>query len=176
MIFPTHITSYKAPGSRSSSGENYSLDYSGLDEIRKRQNEASATSVAKYKALYDGKPDEAVMAGRRIRDLLGSISSIEPVRMSSYSSNSSSDADGAVIGGDHADLKYLETMAKMPPAPNAGGGGGSAIPRVQAAAPPQSQPRAKLPTKDQARVQAKFASKPGYTVMAGDPETFPYLS
>jgi hypothetical protein len=179
MIFPSHITSYKAPGSSSSSGENYSLDYSGLDEIRKRQNEASATNAARYKSLYDGNPSEAIMAGKRIRDLLGSLSSIEPVRMSSYSSNSSSNAEGAVVGGEHADLKYLEAAAKMQPA-GGNGGGGMPVARPIAGGAPQNPNAVKsdfmLPSAQATRKQSKDGKRPGANVITGDPMRADYFA
>lgn len=177
MIPPTHVTSYKAPSSRSSSNSSYQLDYSGLDEIRKRQDEAGATSAARFKALYDGDVGGSVAAGRRIRDLLSSIGSIEPVRMSSYSSSSSSDSDGPVIGGEHADLKYLEAMTKMAPAGGGGGAGRAAAPAVggMAKAPPQAQPRVNLPTAGAAKKLDK-EKKPGLHMMTGEPPTFPYMS
>lgn len=172
MIFPTHVTSYKAPGSQSSSSEDYSLDYSGLDEIRKRQNEASATNAARYKALYDGDVGGSVSAGRRIRDLLSSIGSIEPVRVSSYRSSSSSDSDGPVIGGEHADLKYLEAMTKMAPAAG-GGAGGRAAPPVAGAAAPIAPPRFKPPTAAEVkRGDRKDPKKPGLHMMTGEPPSF----
>lgn len=178
MIFPSHVTSYKAPGASSSGSESYTLDYSGLDEIRKRQNEASATNAGKYKALYDGDVGGSVSAGRRIRDLISSIGSIEPVRMASYSSNSSSNSDGPVIGGEHADLKYLEAMTKMAPAGGGGGGAGRAGAPVGAGivkAPPQSQPRVNLPNAGAAKKLDK-EKKPGTHLMTGEPPTFPYMT
>jgi hypothetical protein len=180
MIFPSHITSYKAPGSSSSGSESYSLDYSGLDEIRKRQNEASATNAGRYKALYDGNPGDAIAAGQRIRDLLGSLNSIEPVRMSSYSSNSSSNADGPVIGGEHADLKYLEAATKMQPAGGNAGGGGMPVARPIAGGAPQNpnavKPDVQLPSAPAARKQSKDGKRPGAHVITGDPMRADYFA
>lgn len=178
MNFPSHITSYKAPSSQSSGSDSYSLDYSGLDEIRRRQNEASATNAARYKAIYDGNLSEAVMAGKRIRDLLGSMQGIEPVRMSSYSSNSSSSADGAAVGGEHADLKYLDAMTRMQPV--GGNAGGMPVARPIAGGAPQNPNAVKsdllLPSAPAQKKRSTNDRRPAPTVIAGDPMRADYFA
>jgi hypothetical protein len=170
MIFPSHITSYKAPGSQSSSSEDYSLDYSGLDEIRKRRDAASELEGEKQGALYRGDLEGSMKAGRRIKSLLSEIGNIEPVRLSSYRSSGSSDADGEVFGGEHADLEYLKAMAQM--AGNRGGAGGGAPPAQRIAAPP-APPRFKPPTAaDVKRGDRNDPKTPGLHMMTGDPPSF----
>lgn len=112
MQLPSHITRMSGPSSSSSSNSSISYDYSGLDEINKRKDEANQLGAAKWKALYDGDVGGSVAAGDRIRSLLSSLKDIKPVRVSSESSSSDSSSGAASFEGEHEDLERIRAEAK----------------------------------------------------------------
>jgi hypothetical protein len=111
MLYPTHITQATGPSSSSSSNSSISYDYSGLDEINKRKDEANQLGAAKWKALYDGDVGGSVAAGDRIRSLLSSLKDIKPVRVSSESSSSDSSRGATSFVGEHEDLEWMRAKA-----------------------------------------------------------------
>lgn len=119
MLYPTHITRMSGPSSSQSSSSSVSYDYSGLDEIAKRKDEARQLGAAKWKALYDGDVGGSVAAGDRIRSLLSSLSEIQPVRVASSSSSGSSDSKSGTIEGEPGGAMdpppFLPPVKRSPP-------------------------------------------------------------
>lgn len=112
MLLPTHITRASGPSSSSNSSNSVSYDYSGLDEINKRKDEAGQLEAAKSKALYDGDVAGSMSAGKRIRGLLDSLREITPVRVSNTSSSTSSDSNSGGFEGEHEDLVWMKAKGK----------------------------------------------------------------
>lgn len=123
-----YTTRFSGAGGSSSSGGSVSYDYSGLDEIRKRQNEANQLAVARQAQLYDGDIKGSMTGGQRIRYLLSSLSDIEPVRVSSVSKNNSSSDSGPTYEAG------VKTPAE-PPVTSRGGGAKTAAPPAPAQKP-----------------------------------------
>ena len=98
---PTYLTSARSTFNAPSASESVTYDYSGQDEIRKRQDEAQQLSMGRYQQLYGGDVAGSVASGQRIRDLLSSIKSIEPVRIASRSSSSDGGGSSSDISGTH---------------------------------------------------------------------------
>ena len=98
---PTYLTSVRRTVNAPRSSESVTYDYSGQDEIRKRQDEASKLSLGRFQQLYDGDVSGSVASGQRIRDLLSSIKSIPPVRIASSSSSSDMGGGSSEITGSH---------------------------------------------------------------------------
>lgn len=92
-----YSTTFSAPGGSSSRSSSTSYDYGGQDEILKRLNEANQLGVARQGQLYDGDIKGSMVGGQRIRYLLSSLKDITPVRISSQSDSSSSNADGGSV-------------------------------------------------------------------------------
>lgn len=102
MQGPFYSNTYSAPGGSSSRSSSTSYDYSGADEILKRANEANQLAVARQGQLYDGDIKGSMVGGQRIRYLLSSLKDITPVRVSSQSDSSSSNADGGSMKQEYA--------------------------------------------------------------------------
>lgn len=98
---PPYLTSIQSSAPSQSQSESINFDYSGMDEIRKRKDEASQLASAKWQSLYGGDVAGSVGAGQRIRSLLSSLKDIQPVRVASYSSNSSMDGGSQTVSGHH---------------------------------------------------------------------------
>jgi hypothetical protein len=98
---PPYITGVRQDTNAPSSSESISYDYSGLDEIRKRQQQASELASGKWAQLYSGDIAGSVTSGQRIRSLLSSLNDIEPVRISSYSSNQDMGGGSSELTGSH---------------------------------------------------------------------------
>lgn len=112
MLFPTHLTRASGPSSSQSSSGSVSYDYSGLDEINKRKDEAGQLEVAKFKALYDGDVSGSLAASKRIRGLLNSLADLPPVRVSSQSSSSSADSSAGAFEGQHEELERSRSRSQ----------------------------------------------------------------
>lgn len=69
-------------------GSSVHYDYSGGEELRKRQDAVSEMASKRFQALYAGDIPSAIEAGNRIRELRNSMSGIDPVRVSARSSES----------------------------------------------------------------------------------------
>lgn len=69
-------------------GSSVHYDYSGGEELRKRQDAISEMASKRFQALYAGDIPSAIEAGNRIRELRNSMSGIDPVRVSAQSSES----------------------------------------------------------------------------------------
>jgi hypothetical protein len=89
-----HLSRVDYPSQRASSGGSVRYDYSGDQEIRKRQDAISEMTAQRMKALYEGDIATAASAGQRIRDLKSSIGSIAPVKVESTSSENSTGFEG----------------------------------------------------------------------------------
>lgn len=150
---PPYLTRVQQSTNAPSSSESISFDYSGLDEIRKRQDEANQLGVGRYQQLYGGDVAGSVTSGQRIRSLLSSLKDIAPVRVSSISSSQDMGGGSTEIMGQHDEPKQ-----EQPPRP--------ATNTVVAA--PQKKPAAKTPTYG--------VTERSRTLMAGDPRMFPGLS
>lgn len=98
---PPYLTSVRGSTNAPSSSESISYDYSGLDEIRKRQDEANQLGIGRYQQLYGGDVAGSVSSGQRIRSLLSSLKDIEPVRISSYSRSDDGGSSSGEISGQH---------------------------------------------------------------------------
>jgi len=98
---PPYLTRAQSSAPSQSQSESISYDYSGMDEINKRKDEASQLAGSKYQALYGGDVAGSVGAGQRIRSLLSSLKDIQPVRISSVSSSSNMDGGSQAIEGHH---------------------------------------------------------------------------
>lgn len=103
MLLPTHITKYSGPSTSQSQSSSTSYDYSGLDEINKRKDEANQLAIARQAQLYDGDVKGSLSSGQRIRSLLSSLKDIAPVRVASQSDSSDSRYDAADFEGVHGD-------------------------------------------------------------------------
>ena len=115
---PTYLTSVRRTVNAPSSSESVTYDYSGQDEIRKRQDEASKLSLGRFQQLYDGDVSGSVASGQRIRDLLSSIKSIQPVRVASSSSSSDMGGGSAEITGSHDEPDDAPPVRRPPLAGN----------------------------------------------------------
>ena len=82
------------PSSKTSSASSRRYDFSGEQEIRKRQDAISEMTNQKLKALYEGDIMAAMAASKRIRALRDSISGITPVKVEAESSQLVTDMDG----------------------------------------------------------------------------------
>lgn len=111
---PPYITGAKATTNAPSSSESISYDYSGLDEIRKRQDEANQLGIGRYQQLYGGDVAGSVGAGQRIRSLLSSLKDIEPVRVSSVSSSQDMGGGSTEITGEHDEPNTDSPSAPKP--------------------------------------------------------------
>lgn len=133
MQLPPNLTRYSGPSASRSVSSSMSLDYSGADDLAKKQEALPAAQAAKYAALYGGDIPGSVAAQHRIRDLLDAINNPRQplVRPSSQSQSASEDAAGPAVIGEHPSLE-------MP------SGEGTAIAPMPVA-PPIPQPRAFLP-------------------------------
>lgn len=98
---PPYLTNVRTSTNAPSSSESISYDYSGADEIQKRQDEARQLAVGRYGQLYGGDVAGSVGAGQRIRDLLSSIKDIAPVRVSSSSSSRDGGGGSSELSGTH---------------------------------------------------------------------------
>jgi hypothetical protein len=85
------------PSSKTSSSSSRRYDFSGEQEIRKRQDAISEMTNQKLKALYEGDIMAAMAASKRIRALRDSISGIEPVKVEAESSHQVADFDGPTL-------------------------------------------------------------------------------
>lgn len=153
MLLPTHLLRYSGPSADSDYGTSVSYDYSGAEEIQKRQDEAAQQSAARYKALYDGDVAGSVASGHRIRDLLSSLKDIDPVRVSNVETNVGSKFDTGAFEGQH---EQPQAMTKVDATP-----GGTAM-----------RPASKRkPNNNIAR-----HGKPAGHLMAGEPKVDPGLA
>lgn len=121
------------PSSKTSAASSVRYDFSGEQEIRKRQDAISEMANQKLKALYEGDVMAAMAASKRIRALRDSISGIQPVKVEAESSQRVADLDGPRL---HATK------------PAAGGGARTApqgAPSSSRSAPPDETPRVRLP-------------------------------
>jgi len=82
------------PSSKTSAASSVRYDFSGEQEIRKRQDAISEMANQKLKALYEGDVMAAMAASKRIRALRDSISGIQPVKVEAESSHHVADIDG----------------------------------------------------------------------------------
>jgi len=101
MLLPKYLLKASGPSRDQNVSESVAYDYSGADEIQKRQDEASQQAAARYKALYDGDVAGSVAAGQRIRDLLSSLASIQPVRIARLERGGGVDASAGAFEGKH---------------------------------------------------------------------------
>jgi len=85
------------PSSRVASSSSTRYDFSGEQEIRKRQDAISEMANQKLKALYEGDVMAAMAASKRIRALRDSISGIQPVKVEAESSHQTADMDGPTL-------------------------------------------------------------------------------
>ena len=150
---PPYITGAKQSTDAPSSSESISYDYSGLDEIRKRQDEANQLGVGRYQQLYGGDVAGSVSSGQRIRSLLSSLKDIAPVRISSISSSQNMGGGSTEIMGQHDEPKQEQPSR---PATNT------------VVVPQKKKPAAKAPTYG--------VTERSRTLMAGDPRINPGLS
>lgn len=129
MQLPTHLTRVQTSTDAPSSSESVSYDYSGLDEIRKRQDEANKLGIARYQQIYGGDVPGSVASGHRIRSLLSSLQDIEPVRVASVSSSQNMGGGSTEVEGEHSGaIETPEAAAerkKANKAVNHGGGFGA---------------------------------------------------
>lgn len=115
MLLPKYLLRASGPSSDQNFSESVTYDYSGADEIQKRQDEASTQAAARYKALYDGDIGGSVSAGQRIRDLLSSLGSIQPVRVArSDVSGGNEFTSGAFEGAHDQQMNPPPRMATPP--------------------------------------------------------------
>ncbi len=98
---PPYLTRVQQSTNAPSSSESISYDYSGLDEIRKRQDEANQLGIGRYQQLYGGDVAGSVSSGQRIRSLLSSLKDIEPVRVASISSSQDMGGGSTEVAGQH---------------------------------------------------------------------------
>ena len=110
---PTYLTSARSTFNAPSASESVTYDYSGQDEILKRQDEARKLELGRYQQLYGGDVAGSVASGQRIRDLLASIKSIEPVRIASRSSSADGGGSSSAVEGDREDPAPAPQM--LPP-------------------------------------------------------------
>lgn len=127
---------YSFPSSSSSSSRSTSYDYSGFDDLVKRQDALGATRDARFSALYNGDIAGSVSAGNKVRDLLSAIRAHAPgatehsaiqavtplVRVSSQSSSSNSDYDAGgaeFAGNDNSAMSVPDTKSAAAAAPAA---------------------------------------------------------
>ena len=111
------LTSYKSPSFSQDDQSSASFDYSGFDDLVKRQDAISATRDGKFGSLYGGDVKGAVAGRNNIRDLLSAVRVHEPeaterrpvrtvtplqriTSTSGSSSQSGSGADFSLGGGD----------------------------------------------------------------------------
>lgn len=127
MRLPGQLTQWSGPSSSQDSSESASYDYSGLDDLLKKQEEVGGLRDQKFRSIYDGDIPGAVATGGRIRDLLGAIRKHAPqaterspqaigaplVRVASSSSSSSSRSEAPSWHGQH-DEAGLELPAGTP--------------------------------------------------------------
>lgn len=107
---PPYVTSVRRTVNAPSASSSTTYNYDGLDEIRKRQNEANQLAVGRYQQLYGGDVAGSVASGQRIRDLLSSISSIEPVKVASQSSSSDMGGRSIDVTGSHEEPGATEYL------------------------------------------------------------------
>lgn len=149
---PPYLTRVQQSTNAPSSSESISYDYSGLDEIRKRQDEANQLGIGRYQQLYGGDVAGSVSSGQRIRSLLSSLKDIEPVRVSSVSSSQDMGGGSTEIMGQHDEPKQEQPQK---PATNT------------VVVAPKKKPAAKAPTYG---IAERSRSQ-----MAGDPRIDPGL-
>jgi hypothetical protein len=128
---PPYLTRVQQSTNAPSSSESISYDYSGLDEIRKRQDEANQLGIGRYQQLYGGDVAGSVGAGQRIRSLLSSLKDIEPVRVASYSSSQDMGGGSTEVSGEHDEPK--EEKPAMQPTYDTRGVSGFKPPNKQTA-------------------------------------------
>ena len=116
MNLPPLLTRVAGPSASSSQSSSKSSDYSGLDDLIKRQDAISAGRDDKFASLYSGDIAGSVTSGNRVRDLVRAVRAHAPnadernpmqvsqplSRITSESSSSSSNNDGGSIEGQHA--------------------------------------------------------------------------
>lgn len=101
LQLPRYLTAAKQTTNAPSGSESTTFDYSGADEILKRQGQATTLEAARQKDLYDGKISDGLEKGKVIRGLIASLNSIQPVRIASHSSSSDMGGGSTQIqGGD----------------------------------------------------------------------------
>ena len=137
MLQPTHLTRVTGPSSSQSGSSSTSYDYSGLDDLIKRQDAVSGGRDEKFSALYGGDVAGSVTAGNKVRDLVQAIrahvpdaSERNPMRMSqplsrvsSQSNSTSMDSSAGGYEGQHEqptlpkqDAPPKTTVVTTPPA------------------------------------------------------------
>lgn len=149
------VTRWSAPSASSSSSDSVSYDYSGFDDLVKRQDALGALRDNKFASMYSGDVPSAVTAGNKIRDLLVAIRHHAPgaterqpvqlvtplVRTASRSSSTNNSMSGGDMHfGNRPDVNV--PPANNPP-PDARPGG-----RPLAAAKPKPVQRAGGPALD----------------------------
>ena len=173
LRLPDLLTRYSAPSTSSQSSSSESYDYSGLDDLTKKQDAIGALRDAKFEANFRGDPS-AVTAGNKVRELVKAVRSHLPtaterdpgpslaplVRVNSRNSSSSSsfggggwegqqEPQGRNAGGQQGppQLAPLPVNQKPPAAKPAG-------PRPPAVKPPMKD--ARLPGMAEAAMQRRL--------------------
>jgi hypothetical protein len=112
LRLPELLTAYTASPASSQSSSSKSYDYSGLDDLAKKQDAIGALRDAKFEANFRGDPS-AVTAGNKVRDLVKAVrahlpaaserdpgQSLSPlVRVTSETSSGSASAGGGTWQG-----------------------------------------------------------------------------
>ena len=116
MNLPPYITQFSGPSYSQSGSTQQSYDYSGADDLVKRQDAVTGLRADKFGALYGGDIPGSVQAASRIRGLLDAIrehdaraSESRPIRyvtpisrVSSSSTSSSQSGSGSSLRGTHS--------------------------------------------------------------------------
>jgi hypothetical protein len=145
LRLPELLTAYTASPASSQSSSSKSYDYSGLDDLAKKQDAIGALRDAKFEANFRGDPS-AVTAGNKVRDLVKAVrahlpaaserdpgQSLSPlVRVTSETSSGSASAGGGTWQG-------MDDPNRKPAAPVVADGDG------QPAGPPKQQPKQQPP-------------------------------
>lgn len=118
MQLPRYLTAAKQTTNAPSSSESTTFDYSGADEILKRQGQAFALEAARQKDLYGGKVEDGIEKGRLIRGLVASLKDIQPVRIASHTSSGDMGGGSTEVQGDDEEPSFDPTKNKKNPANN----------------------------------------------------------
>lgn len=100
MMTGLHRIDY--PDSKSSVATSRRYDYSGSDQLLKRQDAIAQLDAERMKALYEGDIAAGLVAGKRIRALRDSLQSIDPVRVEQEALERSVSGTGARLHGTPA--------------------------------------------------------------------------